>query len=111
MYQFTYEVKVGGGGICDSQDSQIKACQDPGSSYVDNQVFRMQFAKCRDVSTSYNKRKYVKLLHNFSNMPVVSMMSMKGVKAYVRRSSGDFCRLLITFATSLDPDKGCLCRF
>ena len=58
VYQFTYEVRVGGGGICDNQESIIRACQDPGSAYVDNQVFRMQFAKCRDVSTSYNKRKF-----------------------------------------------------
>ena len=58
VYQFTYEVKLGGGGICDNSESQIRACQDPGSKYVDNQVFRMIFAKCRDVSTSYNKRKH-----------------------------------------------------
>ena len=58
VYQYTYEVRVGGGGICDNQESMIRACQDPGSAYVDNQVFRMQFAKCRDVSTSYNKRKF-----------------------------------------------------
>ena len=57
VYQYTYEVRYGGGGICDNKESMIRACQDPGSAYVDNQVFRMQFAKCRDVSTSYNKRK------------------------------------------------------
>ena len=57
VYQFTYEVDYGGGGICDNEDSQIRACQDPGSSYVDNQVFRIQYAKCRDVATSQNKRR------------------------------------------------------
>lgn len=56
VYQFTYEVDYGGGGICDNPDSQIRACQDPGSAYVDNQVFRMQYAKCRDVATSKNKQ-------------------------------------------------------
>ncbi|KAJ8306456.1 hypothetical protein KUTeg_017001 [Tegillarca granosa] len=52
VYQFSYEVDVGGGGICNNPKSQIKACQDPGSPYVDNQVFRMTYAKCADVSTS-----------------------------------------------------------
>ncbi|KAL5016724.1 hypothetical protein ScPMuIL_006313 [Solemya velum] len=52
VYQYTYEVDEGGGGICNSPDSEIKACQDPGSSYVDNQVFYMTYGKCRDVSTS-----------------------------------------------------------
>lgn len=55
VYQFTYEVNYGGGGICDSPDSQITACQDPGSSYIDNQVFRMTYGRCRDVVTSFNK--------------------------------------------------------
>ena len=62
VYQFTYEVDYGGGGICDNQDSQIRACQDPGSAYVDNQVFRMQYAKCRDVETSENRRMISSLL-------------------------------------------------
>ncbi|KAL4235651.1 hypothetical protein ACF0H5_004046 [Mactra antiquata] len=55
VFQFTYEIDSGGGGICDNQESQITACQDPGSSYIDNQVFRMRYARCRDVATSYNK--------------------------------------------------------
>ncbi|KAH3847544.1 hypothetical protein DPMN_089869, partial [Dreissena polymorpha] len=55
VYQFTYEVNYGGGGICDSPNNIIQACQDPGSSYIDNQVFRMTYAVCRDVSTSFNK--------------------------------------------------------
>jgi hypothetical protein len=57
VFQFTYEVNYGGGGICDNPDSQIQACQDPGSSYIDNQVFRMRYSRCRDVSTSQNKSK------------------------------------------------------
>lgn len=52
VYQFTYEVNWGGGGICDSQDNILKACQDPGSPYVDNQVFMMTYAKCPSVQTS-----------------------------------------------------------
>ena len=52
VYQFTYEVSWGGGGICDAPDSRIKACQDPGSAYVDNQVFLMTYARCPGVQTS-----------------------------------------------------------
>lgn len=56
VYQFSYEVDTGGGGICNHPDSQIKACQEPGSQYVDNNVFVMTYRKCLDVSTSKNER-------------------------------------------------------
>ena len=59
-YHFTYEVDIGGGGICDSSKSVIKACQEPGSSYVDNQVFYMNFSKCADVSTSVSESEWMK---------------------------------------------------
>ncbi|CAH1772900.1 unnamed protein product [Owenia fusiformis] len=52
VFQFTYEVDIGGGGICDSSTSKIVACQEPGSPYVDNEVFLMKFGYCPDVSTS-----------------------------------------------------------
>ncbi|CAL1544750.1 unnamed protein product [Lymnaea stagnalis] len=52
VYQFTYEVNWGGGGICDNPDSIVKACQDPGSAYVDNQVFLITYARCPSVQTS-----------------------------------------------------------
>ena len=57
VYQFSYEVDQGGGGICNHPDSQIKACQEPGSPYIDNEVFLMTYRKCLDVSTSKNQRK------------------------------------------------------
>ena len=57
VFQFNYEVSWGGGGICANQDSVIEACQDPGSSYVDNEVFLMKFAKCREVQTSRTESK------------------------------------------------------
>jgi len=53
-YRFSYEVERGGGGICDSPGSSVVACQEPGSVYVDNEVFRMYFGKCPMVSTSMN---------------------------------------------------------
>ena len=56
-YHFTYEIDFGGGGICDSSRSYIQACQEPGSPYVDNQVFKMNFAKCLDVTISINDSK------------------------------------------------------
>ncbi|KAK7508265.1 hypothetical protein BaRGS_00000504 [Batillaria attramentaria] len=55
VYQFTYEVSWGGGGICDNLDSQLKACQDPGSPYVDNEVFFMTYARCPEVQTSFSQ--------------------------------------------------------
>lgn len=57
-YQFTYEIDASSGGICNSEHSIIKACQEPGSPYVDNQVFRMNFAKCPGVTNSYNQSMY-----------------------------------------------------
>lgn len=61
VYQFSYE--VGGstslGGICNEPRSRIEACQDPGSAYVDNRMFLMNYAKCRDVSTSVDQRMYL----------------------------------------------------
>lgn len=59
VFQFSYEVDFGGGGICDNPNSIIKACQEPGSPYVDNQVFQMDFARCSDVTSSSNKSKYI----------------------------------------------------
>ncbi|XP_062575534.1 uncharacterized protein LOC134237464 isoform X1 [Saccostrea cucullata] len=55
LYQFTYEMDQGGGGICDNPDNQIKACQDPGSRYVDNEVFSMTYASCPNVLASKDK--------------------------------------------------------
>ena len=54
VWQFSYMIDDGGGGICDNSDSVITACQEPGSPYVDNQVFNMKFAKCPEVSDSTN---------------------------------------------------------
>ncbi len=51
-YHFTYEWDIGGGSICDHPDNRIQACQEPGSPYVDNEVFMMRFAKCPDVTVS-----------------------------------------------------------
>ncbi|KAK2170127.1 hypothetical protein LSH36_4g10029 [Paralvinella palmiformis] len=55
VFQFSYEWDVGGGGICDNENSLIVACQEPGSPYVDNEVFTMEFAKCPEVQSSVNK--------------------------------------------------------
>ncbi|XP_064605817.1 uncharacterized protein LOC135470711 [Liolophura sinensis] len=56
VYHFSYEKQEGQGGICETQDSTIYACQLPGSPYVDNQVFYLNYGKCRDVSTSREQR-------------------------------------------------------
>ena len=49
VWQFAFEINQGGGGICNTPDSVITACQAPGSPYVDNQVFTMKFGKCPEV--------------------------------------------------------------
>jgi hypothetical protein len=59
VYHFTYEWDEGGGGICDSPQSQVVACQEPGSPYVDNQVFFMDYGKCPEVASSANHRVYM----------------------------------------------------
>lgn len=58
VYQFTYEVggSISLGGICNNANSRIEACQDPGSAYVDNRMFLMNYGKCRDVSTSMDQQ-------------------------------------------------------
>ena len=66
VYHFTYEWDLGGGGICDSDQSQVIACQEPGSPYVDNEVFEMNFGKCPEVSTSENMREYLLLTALYS---------------------------------------------
>ena len=62
VFQFSYEVNDGGGGICDNDYSRIIACQEPGSPYVDNQVFEMNTAICTVVSQSLNQRKSLAIL-------------------------------------------------
>ncbi|GFR94202.1 hypothetical protein ElyMa_004396600 [Elysia marginata] len=52
VYQFSYEVNWGGGGICNNQNSLLKACQDPGSSYQDNHIFFMTYSRCPGVQSS-----------------------------------------------------------
>lgn len=54
---------VGGGGICNSKNSLIKACQEPGSRYKDNQIFYMNFGRCDDVATSRSESKFLQNIH------------------------------------------------
>ena len=65
VYHFTYEWDLGGGGICDSDRSNVIACQEPGSPYVDNEVFYMNYGKCPEVSTSANYREFAMSDLNF----------------------------------------------
>ena len=57
-YNFTYEFDEGGGGVCQSPQNFLEACQEPGSMYVDNTRFKMNFGKCEGIATSMNKCKY-----------------------------------------------------
>ena len=59
-YQFSYEISEGMGGVCNTTDNTIMACLEPGSAYVDNQVFMMNYGKCDDAAsiTPYTKCKF-----------------------------------------------------
>eukprot|EP00105_Crassostrea_gigas_P002310 XP_011414794.2 PREDICTED: uncharacterized protein LOC105319083 [Crassostrea gigas] len=67
-YQFSYEEDSGSGGICNHPDSQIKACQDPGSRYIDNEVFYMTYRKCLDVPMSRNASKRYRCMGSWSEI-------------------------------------------
>lgn len=67
-YQFSYEEDSGSGGICNHPDSQIKACQDPGSRYIDNDVFYMTYRKCLDVPMSRNASKWYRCMGSWSEI-------------------------------------------
>lgn len=58
VYQFSYEIFGADtvAGICNNPNSRIEACQDPGSAYVDNRMFYMNYTKCYGVSTSKDQR-------------------------------------------------------
>ena len=66
IYHFTYEISAGGGGICDHHDSFIIACQLPGSQYIDNEVFKMDFGTCPHVIFDATDGKEMNLLTNVS---------------------------------------------
>lgn len=53
LFQFSYEVNTGGGGICNDTRNILQACQTPGSPNYDNKDFVMNYNRCPDVSTSF----------------------------------------------------------
>jgi hypothetical protein len=59
VYQFSYLSRESGGGICNSPKSLIKACQEPGSPYVDNEVFDMYFGFCPAITSSFKQGEQV----------------------------------------------------
>lgn len=86
-YRFSYEVERGGGGICDSPGSSVVACQEPGSVYVDNEVFRMYFGKCPMVSTSMNNEILYQCMGTWhdDNGNIYSAMANTGKDQYRER--------------------------
>ncbi|XP_061179601.1 uncharacterized protein LOC133188239 [Saccostrea echinata] len=56
LYQFSYELSEWGGGVCDNPDNQIKACQEPGSPYINNEVFFMTYARCPNALASKDEK-------------------------------------------------------
>lgn len=64
VYHFTYLSREGGGGVCDNPKSLIEACQEPGSQYVDNEVFRMSYRLCPGISSSRSESKRYNSIQN-----------------------------------------------
>ena len=58
-YNFTYEIDEGGGGICSSPMNFLEACQEPGSMYADNYIFKMNFGQCEGIGTSRSRSKFM----------------------------------------------------
>ena len=56
---------MGGWRECDNRNSIIKACQSPGSPYLDNQVFTMVFASCPDIPASVDTGQCTESFSNF----------------------------------------------
>jgi hypothetical protein len=82
IYQFSYEMYIGGGGVCNNTNSLIKACQDYGCPYVDNEVFLMKYSSCPNVYASLNKCEYL-LLPNFTDYTMYLSVFSPRCKCFV----------------------------
>lgn len=50
IFHFTYE-QQNSEGICNNPENRITACQEPGSAFKDNDVFRQVFRKCSNAAS------------------------------------------------------------
>jgi len=55
-FHFDYERKDNE-GICDNSENRVQACQEPGSSYKDNDRFTQTFKKCPGNTASVDQSK------------------------------------------------------
>ncbi|KAL8616020.1 hypothetical protein ACOMHN_014982 [Nucella lapillus] len=104
VYQFAYERSLGGGGggICDNTDSEINACQEFGSPYVDNELFRMKYARCPEIQTSFTKNfRFVCLGSWTVAMGTVTNYTFAAIADVTQREGRERFKCLLT-----EPDLG-----
>ena len=61
VFHFTYEMK-GVAGVCDSPQSEIRGCYDPGTPHVGNELVSMTWGECPELKGSVSKEQQFKCL-------------------------------------------------
>jgi hypothetical protein len=65
-YQFRYEFKEAGQGVCDNQASKLTSCPEPGSPFQTvNQRFTMRYASCKNLISSIDAEPLFDCLGNW----------------------------------------------
>ncbi|XP_050400479.1 uncharacterized protein LOC126817508 [Patella vulgata] len=105
VYQFTYEVNTGGGGICNSEESTLEACQDPGSEYVDNEVFLMNYGKCPDVQTSKKQKIRYQCMGSWFAMVGSTGYTYAAIADTVEKDRRERFKCLLTLKNQKSPDN------
>ncbi|KAK6188389.1 hypothetical protein SNE40_004570 [Patella caerulea] len=105
VYQFAFEQEMGAGGICNNPDSTIEACKNPGSPYVDNEVFLMKYAKCSNVSTSTNHTVRYQCMGTWSAMVGPVSYTFAAVADTVERETRKRFKCLMTVKNQKSPDN------
>ncbi|KAK3085422.1 hypothetical protein FSP39_003071 [Pinctada imbricata] len=105
LYTFSYEAASGGGGVCNNPGSRIKACQDPGSSYVDNQVFLMTYKSCPDVSASMDKKVRYQCMGSWSAKMSGVTYKFAAIADTVEKDNKEKYKCLMTIENQRNEDK------
>lgn len=107
IYRFSYE--VGGsqslGGICDNPKNRIEACQNPGATSVDNTLFSMNYAKCKDVSTSTDQDILYKCMGSWYAVKNGVGYTFAAVAENVQADEREKFKCLMTLRDQKNPDN------